>query len=55
MSDEYTPTLQKNLDLRQSNARLKRGYSPLKLTRGQRVKLWLFLGSAKVLRTCRLV
>jgi hypothetical protein len=42
--------------LRQADqARTDVGHSHLLLTRGQRLKLRLFLGFAKVLRWCRLI
>jgi hypothetical protein len=44
------------LTLRQADqARTDVGHSHLLLTRGQRLKLRLFLGFAKVLRWCRLI
>jgi hypothetical protein len=50
MPDENILTLR-----RADQTRTDVGHSHLLLTRGQRLKLRLFLGFAKVLRWCRLI
>ena len=50
MTDQNVLTLQQA-----DQARTDVGHSHLLLTRGQRLKLRLFLGFAKVLRWCRLI